>query len=403
MKQNLKKRFRTGNLLSSFWILLIREFKRFFSDKELIVLSTVLPILLSVIFVWIYGTGMVRELPVAIFDEDRSELSRTMIEAIRSSSAMDIVKNVSSIEEIKQAFRSGTIQGAFYFPDDMERDLKRHKQVHPVVFKNSQNIISSGFLLKESLLIFKSFNGGILLKKLRNKGMTDNQAISIIKPVNIDGTTLYNSNFNYKNFLSPGIIFAQLQLLFMISGILLITREYDKKNLRAVYFFSAGRIYLVHLTKIITILLVSALAIMIIEGFIFKCVGIFILNVPVTFGMTMLYVAVSVVYGMGIGALLRNTLVSTEVAVFLGIPAFIMSGYTFPLWAVPHLLAVCAQILPFTHFFTLYYKVAQMNLQVKFFFPEIHRLLIMTIIPLVILSVRSKVDYYKFSSSQKQV
>jgi ABC-2 type transport system permease protein len=360
-----------------------------------------MPLLLSIIFLWIYGTGMVRELPVAVFDEDKSELSRTMIEAIRSSSAMDVVESVNSIEEIKMAFRTGKIQGAFYFPDNMERDLKRNRQVYPVVFKNSQNIICSGFLLKESLSIFKTFNGGILLKKLRSKGLTEDQVMSIIKPINVDGNTLFNANFNYKNFLSPGIILAQFQLLFMISGILLLTREYEQKSLRTAYFISNRTVFLILMAKLLIVLCISGGVIGIVIGVLFQFSGIFMYNVLLTYAVTMLYVMVSVVYGMGIGVLIGNTLVATEIAVFLGIPAFILSGYTFPLWAVPGFLSGCAEILPFKQFFTMYFKVAQMNTPLIVSLPEISRLLMLALIPAIIVYGKTMVSCSKFKTVHK--
>jgi ABC-2 type transport system permease protein len=139
------------------------------------------------------------------------------------------------------------------------------------------------------------------------------------------------------------------------------------------------------------------------EGILFRFSGIHMQNIPLTYAVTMLYVMASVIYGMGIGALLGNTLVATEIAVFLGIPAFILSGYTFPLWAVPGFMSTCAQILPYKHFFTLYFKVAQMNTPVAFLFPEIIRLLLVAVIPAIVLYVKVMADCSKFRLVHRMV
>lgn len=403
MKQKLKNSLHPEKLTRSFYYLLLRELKRYFRDPELTALTVVLPLFLAVLFIWIYGSGAIRELPVAVFDEDNSEISRTMVQAVRSSSAMEIILHVNSVKEIESAFKSGKIQGAFYFPHHMERDIKKSRQVHPVVFKNAQNIICSSFLTRESVNIFKTFNGGILLKKLTSKGLSKNQVMGIIKPISVDGTVLYNSNFNYQNFLSPGIILAQMQLLFMISGVLLITREYDKKSLRSLYFLSNNRIWTILPAKLIPLHILSGAVMAIMLGVLFKYAGIIVWNKPSTWLLTMLYISVSAIFGMGIGALLRDTLIATEVSIFLGIPAFILSGYTFPLWAVPDFLSTFSQILPFTHFFTLYFKVAQMHLPIRSGVPEITALLCLTIIPLTIIHIRSIVDSRKISSLSNRV
>jgi ABC-2 type transport system permease protein len=189
----------------------------------------------------------------------------------------------------------------------------------------------------------------------------------------------------------------------MISGILLLTREYERKSLRAVYSISGNSIYLIFIAKLLVILCISGGVTGLVIGVVFQFSGIFMYNVLLTYTVTMLYVMVSVVYGMGIGALIGNTLVATEIAVFLGIPAFIMSGYTFPLWAVPGFLSSCAQILPYKHFYTLFFKVAQMNTPIATLVPEVSRLLLLALIPAVVLYAKTMINCSKFNTVHKQV
>lgn len=350
----------------------------------MIVLTFILPIVVSVILLSIYGDGSVRKLPVAVFDEDRSELSGTMKLAVQSSSAMNVVLHASSMEEIKNAFKTGKIQGAFYFPYSMESDIKKNRQAYPVLLKNSQNIISGSFLLKESQTIFRTFNGGILLKKLRSKGLSEQQAMEIIKPVSVDATVLYNASFNYKVFLSPGIIFAQLQLFFMIAGLLTITREIDKRSFRAALQIANKSIWSVFLSKTVVLVLWATLTVSIITGILFRISGIHIFNYPVFFAVCILYIIASIAIGFCLGVILRNTLLSAEIAIFLSMPAFMLSGYTFPQWAMPDILATLSNILPFTHFFTAYFKIAQMNTPINYAFSEINNIIIIVLISLLI-------------------
>lgn len=401
--QNIKETAsgKTG-LIKSIIISMNRELKRILRDREILFLTILLPLLLSFLLLQIYGNGAIRKLPVAILDNDRSELSTTMKLAIQSSSAMEIVIIANSIAEIENAFKAGKIQGAFYFPYHMENDLKKNKQVYPVLYKNSQNIISSSFLLKESQSIFRTFNGGILLKKLRSKGLTEQQAMGIIKPVNVDATILYNANFNYKVFLSPGIIFAQLQLIFMIGGLLLITREFKQNSFRQALFISGNRFWLVMLSKLSVMVLWSTISVLIITGVFFKFFGIDTLNFPITTAVVILYVTASVSLGMALGSLLRDTLLSIEIAIFLGMPSFMLSGYTFPLWAVPDILTYLSEILPFTHFYTAYFKISQMNAPMHYAFPEIIRLSLIIFIPLLIILILDLINGYFTKRSQKK-
>jgi ABC-2 type transport system permease protein len=84
-------------------------------------------------------------------------------------------------------------------------------------------------------------------------------------------------------------------------------------------------------------------------------------------------------------------------SIFINMPTFIFSGYTFPLWAVPAALAAFAQIMPFTHFFTAFFKVALMNVSITYAYPEIIKLLAFIIlpIPLIFLALGKKLPSRK--------
>lgn len=389
-------------LKSGLFYSILREIKKSFREREMIVLTFILPIVVSIILLSIYGDGSVRKLPVAIFDEDRSELSSTMKLAVQSSSAINVVLYANSMEEIKSAFRAGKIQGAFYFPSHMESDLKKNRQAYPVLLKNSQNIICGSFLLKEGQTIFRTFNGGILLKKLRSKGLSEQQALETIKPVSIDATVLYNASFNYKAFLSPGIIFAQLQLFFMIAGLLAVTSELDKRSFRAALHVSNKSIWSVFLSKIMVLISWATLTVSIITGILFKISGIHIFNYPVLFAVCILYITASVTIGICLGIILRNTLLSAEIAIFLSMPAFMLSGYTFPQWAMPNFLVAVSNILPFTHFFTAYFKISQMNAPLNYAFGEINNIFLIILISLLVTLIVSYCNIRTFTAKSKR-
>lgn len=390
MKTALKKTFLECGLFRKIFFLSIREIRGWMRDMEFLFLTAILPIALSLIFVLIYNTGMVRKIPVAVYNEDNSELSRMFEKAVESSSLMHVAIHAESVGEIADSMRSGAVQGGFYFPRGMERDLKRNHRVSPVLYKNSQNIIVGGFLLKESRSIFRTFNGGVILKKLRSTGMTEKQALSIVSPMFVDASILYNANFNYKNFLCPGLIFSQFQLLMMVGGVLLFTREIDKKRWKISLRMCADRVWLLFSCKLVMFLIIETCIAAVITGIIFPLSKIYItgnyINVLLVIAI---YIAASTIFGMTLGVIFRNMYLASEIAIFLSIPGFIMSGYTFPLWAVPKPLAIVSEILPYKHFFTAYFKTAQMNLPLSFAASEISKMLLF-VLPLPLITFACK-------------
>lgn len=73
-----------------------------------------------------------------------------------------------------------------------------------------------------------------------------------------------------------------------------------------------------------------------------------------------------------------------EAAVFLTTPAFIFSGYTFPVEAMPAIHQYYAALLPSTHFITGFIKLYQMGAPAQTVSSEALALLGFTIIPLLL-------------------
>ena len=209
-----------------------REFGRIAERKTLYMLMIILPIVLFFLYALIYKNEIVRELPVAICDNDHSQLSRTLTEFVESTSSMAVVKYVNSVDEIKQAFRRGEIQGAFYIPEDFEKTIKFGKPSTVVIYKNTSNLIIGNLILKDGSAVVKTFSGGVLLKKLRSKGMGVDQAMNIVNPVKLETQSLYNPNYSYESYLVPGLLAVTLQMLIMISSVIVISSEFTHNTFK---------------------------------------------------------------------------------------------------------------------------------------------------------------------------
>lgn len=118
-----------------------REFIRIAERKTLYSLMIILPMILFLLFALIYKNRSIENLPVAIFDEDNSALSRLVIQSVESTKSMKIDRYVHSIDEIRESMLSGKIQAGFYIPRDFSSEIKSGKSTRMVVYKNTNNLI----------------------------------------------------------------------------------------------------------------------------------------------------------------------------------------------------------------------------------------------------------------------
>jgi ABC-2 type transport system permease protein len=110
-----------------------------------------------------------------------------------------------------------------------------------------------------------------------------------------------------------------------------------------------------------------------------------------------LFAAVNILLGMMISTLVKDELLATEIVIFYNTPAFIFSGFTFPLWSMPVIHSIYAQLMPFTHFLSAYLKIYRMNASFDLFVKDI---LILTGFLLIGLTTTSIALYLKIKKAR---
>ncbi|MBI1933959.1 MAG: ABC transporter permease [Ignavibacteriales bacterium] len=342
--------------------IIIREFKRIKERRTLYLLEIILPLIVFFLFAEIYKEELVHDLPIAILDNDNTSLSRKVTRLIDSSPTMNIVENLYSIENIKLEFKKGNIQAAFVIPKKFEKDVKSGKGTTVIVYKNSTNILVSNYIYKESAQIIKTISGGVLLKKLKSTGLNNEKAFAVINPIKIETASLYNSNYSYENYLVPGLLTFSLQMMIMLSAVIVISSEFSHNTFHELMTFAENKAYNILIGKSIPHLIIHAASIILIIGVVFPIYNIKINGSYLSLILLMfVFVFASFLMGLFISAILNDQFLATEVAVFINTPAFIFSGFTFPIWAMPQIHRMFAQLLPFTHFLNAFLKVYQMG------------------------------------------
>lgn len=314
-------------------------------------LSLIAPGLFFLLFAIIFKTGVLRDIPVAILDEDKSTLSLLISRYIESTGSMAIVKYVNSLDELKSEFRKGYIDAAFYLPRNMGKDVKSGKQSHPVLFINSMNLIKSNNILNDGEKVIKTVSGGILLKKIRSSGSSENQAIDITNPIRIDSQIMFNPNYSYEQYLFPGLAAFTLMMIIMLTSVLVINSEFSNNTLGELISAAGNNVHTIIIGKSVPYIFIHIINVLILAGVILPIFNIGLTgHILLTILFFILFIIVSFYAGMAVSALVIDRMFATEIILFVNTPAFIFSGLTFPLWSMPRVISAFAQAIPFTHF-----------------------------------------------------
>jgi ABC-2 type transport system permease protein len=374
-----------------------REVHRIGERKTLYSLTIFLPIILFILLALIYIKGVVRELPVIVFDADNSEISRMLVRGLDATSSMHVYKYTNSMDEIKHEFMKGNTQGAFYIPKGMEADLKSGKKSTVMLFKNTSNLIVGNLLYKDGMTLVKTISAGILLKKFKSAGMNDAKAMTFVNPIRLETHPMYNPNYNYVSYLLPGLIGALLQMIIMVAGVLVISSEFTHNTFGELLEISKNNVLTILVGKSIPHLAIHLATLLGVMGIIFPLFSIEINgSISETILLSALFILAAFFPAMLISSFFHEQLFATEMALFVNTPAFIFSGFTFPLWSMPVAQNVFAQIIPFTHFLTAFIKIYQMKAPLRYASSEITILSIFFVLSFILTLVVLKYQMNKF-------
>ena len=363
--------------LSSILNIAKRELKFIFTTRSRIILLFIVPLVVYFFVTYIYSTQIIRDVPVAVLDQDNTELTRTLTRFIDASASMKVVYRATSTDELNDLILNGDIEAAFIFPSKLTADIKRGGDSKVNILISSRNIVYGNLLYKAASEVVITVSSGIMLKKFGADGMPIAQSMNLVMPFRMHKKALYNPNYNYMQYLAPGLLTVLFQMILMFAGTSAINLEFNEKS------SNKGILELLKMAKnkVLNIIFGKALAYVIVAIFpallilliVFPAMGIIVYgNIFVVFGYLLFFALVSVSLGLMLSSIFLENIMALDIAFFYNSPAFVFSGFTFPAWALPIYDQFYAQLIPYTQFIIGFSKLYQMNTPLSYILPHLY-------------------------------
>jgi ABC-2 type transport system permease protein len=363
-----------------------REILRLAAQKSARNLFIIIPIVVFFLLGSIYYKGVLREVPVAVYDNDNSTLSRTYIRFLESSSSLSVTHYLASEDALENAFIENDVQGIFYIPKDFHKDILKNSPVQVKIYTNSTNIVFGNLLYRAAAQVTQTLSGAIVAKRIAPLGIDPSKILGTVLPINVNTRVLGNAQYNYVYYLLPGLTTALLQMLIFLAAARAFNNEWKEKTYPQLYAASNGNILTIILGKYFAYLVYGLGLCGLIFAIVFPIFGIPIYgNIGHLLALLLLFLSVNILLGFGISLLIKNEVIALDVAIFYNSPAFIFSGFTFPIWAMPWLNSMYAQLNPYTHFLTGFLKIYQLDTPLYYIRSEVWKLTIFFMIGILMI------------------
>ncbi len=339
-------------------------------------LLVVLPLLVYFFLAFIYVKGAMREIPVAVYDGDHSEVSRAITSMIESSAAMDITCYLSSEDDMERFFLRHDEHAVFYIPRGFAKDIYRNKTTRLTVYTNSSNIVYGNILYREAAVIAGTVSAGVTINRLEHVGINHREAMALIMPIETQTRILFNPWFNYLYYLLPGLMTVLLQMFIFFVATRAFNSEVNNgtfdellriaRNSPLQMLIGKGMAYTAY-----------GVAIIMLIGIVFLLFGIpFVQLVVELILLFTFFTMVNISLGFLLSTTLDEEIFALDVAFFYNSPAFVFSGFTFPMFGMPFFNSLYAKFIPYTHFLHAFFKLYQMGTPVRYIYPDLKILLL---------------------------
>lgn len=363
-----------------------REMLRLAQQKSTRNLFLYVPFLVFFILGAIYYKGALREVPIAVYDNDHSTLSRTYIRFLEASPTFKVSHYMSSDETIENAFIANEVQGVFYIPKDFYKNVLKKTPVQIKIYINSTNIVFGNLIYRSALQITQLISGSVVVKRIAPLGIDPSKISGTVLPIQVNSRVLGNPQYNYSYYLIPGLTLVLLQMIVFIAASRAFNNEWKKNTFQELYAVARGNMLSILFGKYLAFTVFGLGLCSFVLAILFPIFGIPIYgNMGSLLALLFLLNTVNIFLGFGISLLFKSELIALDLAIFYNSPAFVFSGFTFPIWAMPWLNSMYAQIIPFTHFLTGFLKIYQLNTPVRFIWPEIWKLLVFLLVAFILI------------------
>lgn len=358
-----------------------REMLRLARQKSTRNLFVIIPVVVFFLLGAIYYKGSIREVPIAVYDNDNSTLSRTYIRFLESSPYLNVTQYLSSKDAIETAFVKNAVQGVFYIPKDFHKDILKNTPVQVKIYTNSTNIVFGNLLYKSAVEVTQALSGAVVVKRIAPLGINPSKIMGTVLPIKVNTRVLGNPQYNYVYYLLPGLATVLLQMILFLAASRAFNTEWKKETYDELYTASGGSVLTMILGKYFAFLIYGLGLCGLIFAIVFPVFGIPIYgNIGHLLALLLLFLSVNILLGFGLSLIVKNEIIALDIAIFYNSPAFVFSGFTFPIWAMPWLNSVYAQVIPYTHFLTGFLKIYQLNTPLSFIWSEVWKLMLFLIV-----------------------
>lgn len=324
------------------WRIIVKELLHFRRDRVLTAFLFVFPLIQLVLVAQTAGSN-VSNLPLAVWDQDRSAASRAIISALDNTPELALRHTPASMDQVQRLLDAGQSAAAVIIPPSFAADLERGSS--PAV-----QVIIDGSSVAAGSAALAAAEGAISSALIRRLAGAADTAPALAGAVDLRTLLRFNPEADGKFVAIPGLFaFVVYQIAMVVASVTLV-RERELGTLEQLAVTPVRRL------ELLTGKALPAIFVGMVNFVLLLMVVVGVFDIPMR-GSYVLLIALSalfIVAEVSVGLLISAVSRSQQQAILLVFPLAMvdlaLSGYLVPVETMPRALQALSLFTPLRHY-----------------------------------------------------
>jgi ABC-2 type transport system permease protein len=316
------------------------EWRRILGTRAAFTLLFLAPLIYGVYYPQPYLGQILRKLPIAVVDDDLSDLSRRIVEALDASGALSVAIRAHTLAEAHTAIDRGKAFAAVQIPADTERDVLKGITAHIPVYADATYLFIFRSTASGVAAAVGAVTSDLVSRGARSDGSLVKTRLASLSPADVLLQPIFNPVGGYASYIVPAAFILILQQTLLIGAAMLTGTALAKGG--GTFSVVLGR-GIAHVTFYLPAIALFLIVLPRIYGF--STLG----SLAQLFALALVFLLATSFMGQAVGAWFTKPENATLILLATSLPQFFTTGFAWPREAIPETANVLGQIFP-AHF-----------------------------------------------------
>jgi ABC-2 type transport system permease protein len=339
MRTNIKQKKHKSAMMGRITAISRKEFLHIIHDPRSLIILFVLPVLQLIMFG--YALNMeIQNINLAIIDRSKSTVSREIIDTFRGSRYFSVFEYDDPISQMDELFFDRKAHAILIIDQDFQKNFVRQQQVPVQILIDAAD--------PNAATMIRQYCNGVIM----HFNEINNTRLPVL--FDIESRIWYNPDLKSDYFFIPGLVALILVMISALLTSITVTREKEMGTMEQILVSPIRPVEIV-LGKVLPY---TALAFF--DGLLILILGMTLFDIPFI-GSYLLLLLLSVLYiitALSLGLMISTAVSTQQVAMMAAVaatllPTLMLSGFIFPLNAMPDLLQYLSYIVPAKYYLVI--------------------------------------------------